>query len=86
MKYIGLSGMTTGDVAINLSCSDSVGCTDILMDTVNIVGATASVKESSFCKNASVKESSFFINLAFLLPIYLSIHLSTVFYFGGQKR
>ncbi|KAJ0971935.1 hypothetical protein J5N97_019894 [Dioscorea zingiberensis] len=56
VKYIGLTGTTTGDVAINLNCSESVPCTDILMDTVNIVGANAGTNGGSFCRNASGKK------------------------------
>ena len=36
ISFIGVKGTTTTKTAINLRCSGSVGCTNILLDDINI--------------------------------------------------
>ena len=56
VQYIDVGGTTNSKLAINLNCSQSMQCTDILMKTLNIQGTAAGVKAESFCINASGKK------------------------------
>lgn len=50
--YNGVHGTSTTEVAIKLSCSQSIGCTNIELHDIIIVSATPQTKTVSFCFNA----------------------------------
>ncbi|KAF8400648.1 hypothetical protein HHK36_013947 [Tetracentron sinense] len=52
VRYNGVQGTSSVDNAINLSCSHSVGCTNIVMDQINITSAVPGKQTSSYCLNA----------------------------------
>ncbi|RWW48691.1 hypothetical protein BHE74_00045215 [Ensete ventricosum] len=54
VHYIQATGTSGGDMAISLNCSQTMACTGITLDGVNIQPADASVKPASFCYNAQL--------------------------------
>ncbi|KAI3716276.1 hypothetical protein L6452_23502 [Arctium lappa] len=52
ITYKGIAGTSSMDNVINLSCSESVACTNILMDSVYISSATPGRKVFGSCINA----------------------------------
>ncbi|XP_042500560.1 probable polygalacturonase At3g15720 [Macadamia integrifolia] len=54
VTYIGIQGSTTSKNSISLMCSDSVGCTNIVLNQINIRSAVPGVETSSVCNNAHV--------------------------------
>ncbi|KAH7657155.1 Polygalacturonase protein [Dioscorea alata] len=48
VRYIDVGGTTNSKLAINLNCSQSMQCTEILMKMVNIQGTDAGVKAESY--------------------------------------
>lgn len=62
-------GTSTDLKAINLDCSESIGCTDIEFDNISITSAYASGKSTfSYCNNAHGKASSTQPAVPCLLP------------------
>ena len=52
VSYDGVQGTSMTKTAINLSCSQSVPCTNIQMNHINITSAGQEFTTSSFCHNA----------------------------------
>ncbi|XP_022716559.1 probable polygalacturonase At3g15720 [Durio zibethinus] len=52
ISFMGFRGTSLSDDAINLSCSKSVGCTNILLDHINITSAVPGEIVYSSCINA----------------------------------
>ncbi|KAG5537569.1 hypothetical protein RHGRI_024877 [Rhododendron griersonianum] len=52
ITYSGINGTSTADDAINLSCSQSAGCTGISIDHVNITSANLGKRTYANCFNA----------------------------------
>ncbi|KAG6468035.1 hypothetical protein ZIOFF_072601 [Zingiber officinale] len=53
VKYIGVTGTSSSEVAIALNCSQSVPCSGIVMDTVNLSSANKGGKVQSYCISAN---------------------------------
>lgn len=51
VRYSDISGTTTGKIAINLNCSQSVICTDISLQNINIQSADAGGTVVANCTN-----------------------------------
>ncbi|XP_049935117.1 probable polygalacturonase At3g15720 [Nymphaea colorata] len=58
VSFIGAVGTTTSDVAINLKCSSSVPCTEILLRDVNLTAAVPHEKTRAYCSNTRGQFSS----------------------------
>ncbi|XP_042499546.1 probable polygalacturonase At3g15720 isoform X1 [Macadamia integrifolia] len=54
VTFIGFQGSTTSKNAISLRCSNSVACTNIVLNHINITSAIPGNKTSSICNNAHV--------------------------------
>ncbi|CAD5173883.1 unnamed protein product [Musa acuminata subsp. malaccensis] len=54
VHYIRATGTSSSDMAISLNCSQTIACTGITIDGVDIQPADASVKAASFCYNAQL--------------------------------
>ncbi|KAK6265993.1 hypothetical protein QUC31_016830 [Theobroma cacao] len=52
VTYSDIHGSSASDVAIDLSCSNVVGCSNIVMDNINITSAVPGQDIHAFCKNA----------------------------------
>ncbi|XP_057451767.1 probable polygalacturonase At3g15720 [Lotus japonicus] len=50
-RYLGFTGTSASDLAINIDCS-SFGCSNILLDQINIAPSQAGKKIGTTCKNA----------------------------------
>ncbi|KAG6468034.1 hypothetical protein ZIOFF_072600 [Zingiber officinale] len=53
VKYIGVTGSSSRDVAVALNCSQSVPCNGIVMDSVNLWHANEGEEVQSHCINAN---------------------------------
>ncbi|KAG6469797.1 hypothetical protein ZIOFF_070728 [Zingiber officinale] len=53
VKYIGVTGTSSSEVAIALNCSQSVPCSGIVMDTVDLWSANKGGKVQSYCISAN---------------------------------
>ncbi|KAF3783857.1 putative polygalacturonase [Nymphaea thermarum] len=58
VSFIRAVGTTTSDVAINLKCSDTVPCTDIVLKYVNLQAADPHEKTKAYCSNTRGRSSS----------------------------
>ncbi|XP_042500092.1 probable polygalacturonase At3g15720 [Macadamia integrifolia] len=58
VTYIGFHGSTTSKNAITLMCGDSVGCTNIVLDQINITSVVPGSGCSSTCSNAHGKATN----------------------------
>ncbi|CAN6477303.1 unnamed protein product [Victoria cruziana] len=58
VSFIGALGTTTSDVAINLKCSSTVPCTDILLSNVKLVAADPGERTRAYCSNSQGQHSS----------------------------
>ncbi|XP_042500561.1 probable polygalacturonase At3g15720 isoform X1 [Macadamia integrifolia] len=54
VTYMGFQGSTASKIAISLRCSDSVGCTNIVLSQINITSAVPGDETSSVCNNVHV--------------------------------
>ncbi|XP_058105276.1 probable polygalacturonase At3g15720 [Magnolia sinica] len=52
VRFVGFHGTSSKEVAINLECSNTVGCTDIVLNNVQLTPAVPGMKLSSYCNNA----------------------------------
>ncbi|KAK3436621.1 hypothetical protein EUGRSUZ_C01172 [Eucalyptus grandis] len=52
VAYVGLSGTSSTDVAINLNCSRSVACTRIVLESIELMSANMDRQVTSSCLNA----------------------------------
>ncbi|KAF8034475.1 hypothetical protein BT93_C0706 [Corymbia citriodora subsp. variegata] len=52
VAYIGLSGTSSTDIAINLNCSRTVACTGILLESIELISAYMDRQVTSSCLNA----------------------------------
>ncbi|XP_070054614.1 probable polygalacturonase At1g80170 [Nicotiana tomentosiformis] len=50
--YENMTGTSSTDIAINLNCSNSVPCTDITLQHIQLTSATPKGKVTAYCKNA----------------------------------
>ncbi|CAN6456368.1 unnamed protein product [Victoria cruziana] len=57
VSFIRAVGTTTSDVAINLKCSDTVPCTDIVLQHVDLKPADPRDNTTSFCSNSKGRSS-----------------------------
>lgn len=58
VSFIRAVGTTTSDVAINLNCSDTVPCTDIVLKYVNLKPANPHDNTTAYCSNTRGQSSS----------------------------
>ena len=58
ISFIGVKGTATTKITINLSCSECVGCTNILLDNINIKSAYSKDVVSSSCIDAHGRSSN----------------------------
>ncbi|KAL8502966.1 hypothetical protein ACS0TY_021914 [Phlomoides rotata] len=54
--YSEASGTSATDIAINLNCSNSMQCSGILMEPIQLTSATAGKEVSAYCNNAYGQE------------------------------
>ncbi|MCL7024771.1 hypothetical protein MKW94_002052 [Papaver nudicaule] len=52
VTFKGLRGTSTQEVAINLACSETVGCTDIIVENVQVKHVESGIDTISNCINA----------------------------------
>lgn len=52
VKYIGASGTSASEVALNLNCSKPVPCTNIVFESIQLTPAKSVKKLESSCNNA----------------------------------
>ncbi|XP_058005083.1 probable polygalacturonase At3g15720 [Hevea brasiliensis] len=52
ISFLRFSGTSFTETAINIACSESLGCFDIVMDQINIISSDANKKVDSKCFNA----------------------------------
>lgn len=52
VKFIDIHGSSTRTTPINLACSKTIPCTDIIIDDVQISSATNGKQPTSYCLNA----------------------------------
>lgn len=52
VRFIGVTGSSTSEVAVNLKCSQNAPCTGIVMDSVNLWSADKGKQVQSYCFNA----------------------------------
>lgn len=52
VTYRDVTGTSESETAINLNCGSGKGCTDLLLDTINITATSSGSDLQSSCNNA----------------------------------